>query len=446
MSRRSNDKTPSSYSIQLRVAMSSILPHQGLRLIAKDNKERWTPRLLVIAAVLMAWDVSTAMIDRFAAARASLVSMFPTRRRPGMCCEGFFRTLARHSQGLLAVMVPSLRKRVRELAGDRYWRSGQRPAFGVDGSRSECPMTLSNEKAFGTAGKNNTGPQQFITLIFHVGTGMIWDYRRGDACASERAHLLEMLATLPKDAMLLADAGFTGYEFMSSVIASGRSFIIRVGANVRLLTKLGLAVREHDGIVYLWPQTARSKGQKPLTLRLITLTDSRNRRIHLLSNQLDVAELSDQESVDLYEKRWGVEVIYRSLKQTMGKRRMVCDGQTNAQLELDWAIIGLWLLGMMSVEQITQNGQPPPAWSVAQSLRMTRQAARNHPPIRCRRQTLAAALAQAIKDDYERNKSKRARHWPHKKREKPPGDPIARIASELEIQLAARFERERGVG
>ena len=93
-------------------------------------------------------------------------------------------------------------------------------------------MTAANEKVFGTAGKKKTGPQQFLTTMFHVATGLIWDYRRGDARSSERGHLLQMLDTLPPEALVVADAGFTGYDVFNTIITGGRSFLIRVGANV----------------------------------------------------------------------------------------------------------------------------------------------------------------------------------------------------------------------
>ena len=113
-----------------------------------------------------------------------------------------------------------------------------------------------------------TGPQMLVTTVFHVGTGLVWDFRRGDGKASERSHLLQMLDTLPKEAMLLADAGFTGYELLTAIAATGRHFLVRVGSSVTLLRKLGWCVEQHEGIVHLWPgKVQRKKKQPPLTLR-----------------------------------------------------------------------------------------------------------------------------------------------------------------------------------
>lgn len=430
-----------SYTTQLRSTINRFLPHQDLPLIVDDRRVRWTPRMLANAAVLMAWDAAGTLAGRFASVLATLTAMFPSRKRPGGDYCGLMRRLANDSPGLLARIVPYLRQCVRRLAGRKHWRTGRWPCFGVDGSRIECPMTAANEQAFGTAGKNKTGPQQFLTTLFHIGTGLIWNWRRGNARSSERGHLLEMLSCLPKRCLLLADAGFTGYEFFGQILSSKRHLLIRVGSNVKLLMKLGLCCRENAGTVYLWPDKAQKRRQLPLTLRLITLTDGRNRRMHLLTD-VDPERLSDQEAGRLYRLRWGVEVIYRSLKQTMGKRKLLSDSPANAAVELDWAVVGLWMLGLAAVEQLVAGGQPPGQWSVAASLRAVRARhllrRRGHKSV-----GLAQRLRGAVKDRYHRTSSKKARHWPHKKREKPPGAPVARIATESQVQLAKELLGER---
>jgi Transposase DDE domain len=450
MSRRTSTRpqgvssTPS-YSTDLREAIRQFLPRSGLALVVNDDKLRWVPRMLVTCAILMTWDLAGMISDAFERARGVLLEMYSSRRRPGESYGGFMATLAHQTAKHLALIIPTLRQHVRALAEScDCWRVDGWCAFGVDGSRIECPMSAANEAAFGTAGRKKTGPQQFLTTLFHVASGLIWDFRRGEARASERAHLLEMLDDLPPEAMLLADAGFTGYEFLQKVMHSGRSLLVRVGSNVQLLLKLGWCCDEHEGIVYLWPDKARKREQAPLVLRLITLIDGRNRRIDLLSNVLDREVLSDASALALYRKRWGVELIYRSLKQTMGKRKLRCDAPANAVVELQWSVIGLWLLGLMSVSRIAEGGVSPGSWSVACSLRVVRRVmAGILAQGSQRRPSLKRSLALAVKDQYLRHGSKEARHWPHKKKENPPGQPRARMALEPEIKLAAELRERR---
>ena len=184
--------------------------------------------------------------------------------------------------------------------------------------------------------------------------------------------------------------------------------------------------------------------QPPLVLRLITLIDGRNRRIDLLTNVLDEKVLPDATALTLYQRRWGVEVIYRSLKQTMGKRKLRCDAPANAVVELQWSVMGLWLLGLMSVSRIVERGERPGNWSVAASLRVVRRVMDGMLRRGLRlAQSLSEALGEAVKDDYLRTGSKQSRHWPDKKKESPPGPPRARMADESQIQLAAELKEKR---
>ena len=457
MSRRTRDESSQAsfytvdprQAIDLRQAIGDCLPRSGLGLVSGNDKLRWVPRMLVTAAILMTWDSAQAITDRFEAAWRAVRAMWPTRRQPGASYGGFMNMLRRHSPRLLSLIAPELRRHVRRLAQSApaaaCWKIGRWIVFGVDGSRVECPMTAANEKSFGTAGKNKTGPQQFLTTMFHVATGLLWDYRRGDARSSERGHLLQMLDTLPPEAMVLADAGFTGYDVFGTILAGGRSFLIRVGSNVSLLTKLGWSCEQRGNVVYLWPAYVQKKERPPLALRLIVLPGTGGKRMHLLTNAMDEALLSDEQAEAMYEKRWGIELIYRSLKQTMGRGRMRCASPGNAAVELDWAVIGLWMLGLASVSRLLEAGHSPYQWSVASSLRVVRRKIRaaTPRPTRRREPSLAEAMAEARRDEYTRRGSKKARHWPHKKREKPPGDPLARNANELEIELAQRLRPKR---
>ena len=46
------------------------------------------------------------------------------------------------------------------------------------------------------------------------------------------------LPTLPRRSIMIGDAGFTGYELWRDIRGQGHDFVMRVGANVRLLEDL----------------------------------------------------------------------------------------------------------------------------------------------------------------------------------------------------------------
>jgi hypothetical protein len=428
-----------SYQVQLRQAMSRCLPGKGLATLPGGRRLRWTDRLLVVCAILIGWEPGLTLTDRFAGARACLVGMFPGRRRPGGTYDGFIAALAARSDALLGVVAAHLRRAVREAAEAAQaaeagcWAvAGGWVVFGADGTKTDCPMTAANEAGFGLASRAKSWPQQLLTTIFHVGTGLPWAFRRGGSRASERSHLLEMLGLLPPGALLLADAGFTGYDLLAAVTGGGRSFLIRVGGNVTLLTRLGYAVREFDGLVYLWPGGKRKAGSEPLVLRLISFRDGRNRAVHLLTDVLDAGRLGDAAALDLYRRRWGVELLYRALKQTLGRRKMLSDCPAHAAVELDWSVVGLWMLALAGA----LAAGPGAKRSLATLLRAVRSAMAGR---RGGGGRLWPVLSRAVCDVYPRNRPKKSRHWPHKKKEKLPGDPKARTATDAEVQLAQKI-------
>lgn len=430
-----------SYYQQLLEAIRQFLPARGLPLQVDRQRLCWVPRMLVIGAILMCWAPGKTLRDRFAKAHDGLVGLYKSRKRPGKSYQGFMARLLEQSAGLLTVVCQALQKAVRRTAG-AAWRVEGWLVFGVDGSRIDCPLTAANEQAFGCAGKKKTGPQQLLTTLMHVGTGLIWAWRRGDAASSERGHLREMLDVLPAGSLLLADAGFTGYDLLEELGRRGIDFLIRVGSNVRLLEKLGYAVDEHEGIVYLWPGRQQKRGLDPLVLRRIVLNDGRNRRIHLLTSVQQTDRLSEAQAGRLYRLRWGVELLYRALKQTLERRKMLSDSPRRAEVELDWTMVGLWLLGLLGLQAQQQQGQTPDRWSVAATLRVIQRALdKGHAT--CRQDGLQQNLAGCLKDCYDRSSSKQSRHRKNKKTERPPGAPKIRMADQAEVLQAQGLSAKR---
>jgi hypothetical protein len=392
--------------------------------------------MVAFAAVLMAWGSAGVLCDRFTAAWETVTEMFPGRRRAGRSYQGFVQALSRLGEGLLEAVRVHLRQRLREIAG-RHWRREGFVAFAADGSRVDCPRTAANEEALGCGGRKGTGPQFWLTTLWHMGTGLPWSWRIGPSTDAERTHLRGMLGCLPAAALLVADAGFTGYELLGEILRGGRSFLVRVGSNVHLLKELGYARVETDGTVYLWPAKVRRQDFPPLVLRLLVL-ERKGKKIYLLTN-LAAERLSGRQAGVLYEMRWGVEVFYRSLKATLERRKMLSRAPRQARMELGWTVVGLQLLGLLSVEQIIGSGRDPLSWSAASSLRVVRLAMRDRRPRGRCRGGLAGCLGRAVKDGYRRRGGKAARAWPAKKTESPAGAPKLRKATPTEIRKAQKL-------
>jgi len=406
----------------------------------RPGATRWSLPALVFQAMLMVFEGGKNLNDRFLNARSCVVEMFPQWRRPGKTYQGFIKAQRRISPAMVQAMGVQLRATHHRVAGKHEKRWGW-IAVACDGSRVEVPRTARNQEALGCAGRDKTGPQLALTTLYHMGTGLPWDWRIGAGTEAERWHLRTMLPALPQEALIVADAGFTGYDLLGEIQESGRWFLIRVGANVTLLTKLlGVQIEQEGEVVWLWPQDKRAR--PPLKLRLIRLprkSGSQEEAMYLLSNVFDGQRMSPEIAASLYEMRWGVEVFYRAFKRTLDQHKLRSDAPEQARWELHWAMTGYVLLGLMTVEGIIQRGCDPLSMSVAAALRVVRQALREPSRRWRRRGDLRVLLALAQKDEYGRKSSKKARDWPYKKRESPPGAPKIREATTDESLRATKL-------
>jgi len=384
----------------------------------------------------MSWEGTAKLTERFKNVCDCLGKLFP-RWRLGTSYSGFSESLRAWSPRVLPAITARLQMQLQTMAS-KHWRREGWLAFAADGTRVECPRTEGNEEGLGCAGKDRTAPQLMLTTLYHMGTGLPWAFRVGPGTESERRQLDDLMEQLPEEALLVTDAGFASYELCKSLIDCGRHFLLRVGSNTHLLAELGCAYEIQGETVYLWPGRQQKEGQPPLRLRLIVLGEG-DKRVFLITDVLDHEALSDEQAGRLYAMRWGVEVFYRSYKRTIGHHKMHSRTPTTCREELIWTMIGLWLMGLMTIARIVDAGDDPLAWSVAKSRDCLRRALRGvlssprpHVP-------LARQLANAVKDSYVRLRPKKARNWPHKKRERPPGPPKIRPATTQEVQHAQQL-------
>jgi len=440
----SRDSLPS-YRSSLRPAMRRIFPAPFFSLLLAqgpqwEHPRRWTVEYVLYVSVLMALDGSHALKDRFAHARQAVVAMFPRGKRPGRTYQGYVKAAGHVRRHYLRTLQGQLRDHQRRVA-EAWWERDGWVAFAVDGTRIELPRTAANERAFGCAGRDKTGPQLQLTSLYHMGLGLPWAWRIGAGTESEQVHLRQMVKWLPRGVLLVADAGFTSFDLLRSLRDRHVEVLVRMGSNRTLLTALeDVRVRIKGEIVWLWPTKKQSK-YPPLKLRLLRLAQANHTPMCLVTSVLDEQALTDRQIGQFYRRRWGQEVFHRSFKQTLAQHQMRSGSAARAKSELDWALLGYLALGLWSVEALIAAGHDPLEWSPAEALRVVRGAMRSGGRLG-RRGTLVRILRRAVKDHYVRTGSKSARNWPRKKSDHPPGVPKLREATARERHCAQRtYER-----
>lgn len=419
----------------LRKALTWVFNDRMFGDVQLHGNIKWTPKQLVILAVLWVWSDKRTLSRSFVHARRLSLVMFSSvgvttfQGLTGALKKWSFKLLPRTQRQLHALM---------EEVGGEHWRIGLWVALAVDGSRSSTPRTKSNEEAFAAKnyGKGKKArsrrkwknkkkrskklsapvkPQMWITLIWHMGLKMPWTWKTGPSTSSERHHLMDMLKTenFPENTLFCGDAGFVGYDFWNAIRKAEHHFVIRVGANVRLLTDLGY-VRERDGIVCVWPDAAARRRQPPLVLRLIQIQNERG-TMSLVTSVLSERKLSNAKVAQLYSMRWGIELQFRSLKQTFGRGQLHSRTAECSYVEMDWSLVGLWVIQLFAVKEQIKVDRPPDNSSVALSLTIIQETMDLCNDEALNGRVLSQQLSEAVHDDYVRNSSKTARYQPNKK-------------------------------
>ncbi|MFH5804653.1 IS4 family transposase [Alienimonas sp. DA493] len=372
-------------------------------------------------------------------------SLRPARRLP-RTYTGFADALIRRHRPLAEAVWRRCRRRLPAVAGDAFRGAcGGLPDWTVlaaDGTRLNCPRSAANEAGLDPIGKAGIGPQIAGTLLFHVGSSLPWDVRLGPGRDGEQTQLTEMFGDLPAKTLLLADAGFSSCAALRRLATDEHAFLIRAGGNRRLLTELSnLGECEYaDGRsgrgqqVWLWPQNLRRAGETPLSLRLIELETDRSDcpNLFLLTN-LPTAELSDAQAAELYKLRWGVEVGFRTLKQTLEGRTLRSRTPKRALAEAEWLVLSLWLLGALAAPAVRSAGKAASAWSPSATAKAVRRRMRFAERTGGRwTKTLRADLAACAIDRRPRRAAKQRFRHPQKKIGRPPTPPEVRPAEPAE--------------
>jgi len=133
-------------------------------------------------------------------------------------------------------------------------------------------------------------------------------------------------------------------------------------------------------------------------------------------------------------------VFSRSFKQTFGRRKLRSDSPDNALLELDWSLLGLWAVCLLTIDELIQQGESPHCLSVAGALDAIRTVMRYYKWRPDPGEDLWTLLGEAITDDYVRRSSKASRNYPRKKNEKPAGKPVLKRATREQVKHAKELK------
>lgn len=460
--RRRQQSTPSTETNGASVSryIEWFLPSPEIFAGLKQHRNTtWTFIFLITQTLFWAWSESKNVTDAFTSATRQCNKLDGAALNT---YQGLMGALVRWTGELMPLLWSRLHQLMQQLPGGFFEIAGWVP-IAFDGSRSSAPRTEDNEQAFCAPnyGKGKTAkyrkkqtkgmrrrqnekhkplpqePQAWITMLWHMGLRLPWMWRLGPSNSSERDHVKEMLrdGEFPENTLFCGDAGFVGYPLWFQIVSRGHHFLVRVGANVNLLSKSADYELKGDDRVLCWPQDAQRAGQPPLELRLVQVQIG-NTQVWMLTNVLKPSQLTKKQIVAFYKMRWGIEIEFRGLKQTLGNAKLCCRNPERLLCELHWSIMAMAVAELFALkEQLSlppaeQDPDDPPADPIKRSLANTIRALRNcladlnEVPEAGR--DLCSQLRQAVTDSYDRPSSKKARHARPNPDKKPLGNPKVR--------------------
>jgi hypothetical protein len=411
----------------LRYFLTPALWKQAKQARGRRRRPRWAVQPLVLVLLALTWACGDSTPERFETARAFAGVCLPKRRRPGRTVRGFQNALARLPMPALRAVAAGVRRRVRAALAAGWYTDGFVP-LGCDGTRLECPRAEELEGRLGQAGKPGSAPTVWLTALVHLRLGVPWAWRWGKGTASERTHLRRLLPSLPPDALLVADAGYVGYDLARTLLERRAHFLIRMSSQATFYREgTGAPTRFRDGEAYYWPP-AKKEGddqRPPLRVRLIRVREKRHGRdVWLATDVADRGRLPAARAARFYRWRWESEGLFRTYKRTLAKVKLHSRTVRLVHREAEGSLLAAQLLLAQGARALLPRAAAEGAAAacsprrVLLAIREELRAARPRRP-----KAFGRRLAEARRERRERRSAKAKRPWPQRKPHKPPKPP-----------------------
>jgi len=256
----------------------------------------------------------------------------------------------------------------------------------IDGSTVSMPDTIENQKAYPQPKNQKAGcgfPIAKIGVIFSLATGaaaaLVIDVLNTHDIKLAR-QLYKFLHPLD---ILLGDRAFCAYADLFTIKKLDCDAVFRKHQSRKTYMKKGKIVGECDKIVTWYKPKKRPQGlskeefdilPQTITVReiyyCIFIPGFRTQKVSLITTLLDKATYSTLDIVELYSKRWDVELDLRHLKTTLGMDILRCKTPSMVRKEIYVYLLAYNLLRSLMWSAGTTYSTPP--------LRLSLQATRHH--------------------------------------------------------------------
>ena len=227
-----------------------------------------------------------------------------------------------------AVVGPIAVKRTQG-AWYRHWLS-----VSIDGSTMDVADNQDNEKAFGRpAASRGTSayPQVRFVSVVESGTHVLFGTQMGGYADGEITLAHQVLPSLKKGMLCLADRNFFGFDLWKEARATGADLLWRVKKNLRLPCEKRLSDGSYLSTIFPSDKDRRH-GSNGIKVRVIEYTlegvAGAEPIYRLVTSILDHDQAPAQELAALYHERWEIETALDELKTHLRGSKIVLRSKT----------------------------------------------------------------------------------------------------------------------
>ena len=216
----------------------------------------------------------------------------------------------------------------------------------IDGSSVQLPDTEQNQRDYPQPNQQKPGcgfPVMYFSALMGLGSGAIIDVETSGGGGSERALFRTLWRSLEAGDIVLGDAGYGSYAEVAMLNQRGVDTVFRKGTR-KFDTRGAVRLGKNDWLV-IWHRPSApgdwvDAGELPemMVMRAVRFRHGvkgfRSREVILYTTLLDPGLYPKAKMIELYRRRWELELRLRDIKTSMGLELLRCKTPEGCRKEL----------------------------------------------------------------------------------------------------------------
>ena len=206
-------------------------------------------------------------------------------------------------------------------------------------------------------------------VLFCLGSGAVLKVALGSLRSHDLRLFHQLWEHLQKGDIILGDRAFGEYTTVAGLPAQGVDVLARLHARRKVDFRKARRLSKNDGL-FTWQKGNQQSSvlsrqewknlPDQITVRILRFTACirgfRGRRITLVTTLLDAKVYPASQLIDLYARRWRLELCLRDLKTTLGMEQLRCQSPATAEKELLAYLIAHNLVRCVMAEACSRYG------------------------------------------------------------------------------------------